>query len=37
MMTNLVDCDVSTVQINQRVHVVFKPSGGQAVPMFTPA
>ena len=38
MMTNLVDCDVGTVQINQRVRVVFKPSqGGHAVPMFTPA
>ncbi len=36
MMTNLVDCDVSAVQINQRVRVVFKPAGGQAVPMFTP-
>ena len=43
MMTNLVDCDVSSVQIGQRVRVVFKPSGGggggggQAVLMFTPA
>ncbi len=44
MMTNLVDCDISAVQINQRVRVVFKsanrgPGGSgdsQAVPMFTP-
>ena len=36
MMTNLVDCDVNAVQINQRVRVVFKLAGGQAVPMFTP-
>ncbi len=38
MMTNLVDCDPSTVAIGQPVRVVFKPSeGGHAVPMFTPA
>jgi uncharacterized OB-fold protein len=38
LMTNLVDCDPSTVAIGQPVRVVFKPSeGGHAVPMFTPA
>jgi uncharacterized OB-fold protein len=41
MMTNLVDCDISAVQINQRVRVVFKSTSGgsegsQAVPVFTP-
>ena len=37
LMTNLVDCDIATVRIGQRVRVVFKPSdGGPAVPMFTP-
>ena len=38
MMSNLVDCDPSTVAIGQAVRVVFKLSdGGHAVPMFTPA
>jgi uncharacterized protein len=38
MMTNLVDCDVALLQINQQVKVVFKQSiGGHAVPMFTPS
>ncbi len=38
MMTNLVDCDVSSVNIGKIVKVVFKASsGGHAVPMFTPA
>ena len=38
MMTNIVDCDLDTVRIGQRVRVVFKPSeGGPPVPMFTPA
>ena len=37
MMTNLVDCDPSTVRIGDKVRVVFQPSqGGHAVPMFTP-
>jgi uncharacterized OB-fold protein len=38
MMTNIVDCDLDTVAIDQKVRVVFKPSdGGPPVPMFTPA
>ncbi|WP_165452491.1 Zn-ribbon domain-containing OB-fold protein [Paenibacillus thalictri] len=42
MMTNIVDCDLDTLQIEQRVKVVFKPSGdqdqpGPSVPCFTPA
>lgn len=37
MMTNIVDCDLDTVRIGQRVRVVFKPTeGGPPVPMFTP-
>lgn len=38
MMTNIVDCDLDKVRIDQPVKVVFKPSEtGQPVPMFTPA
>jgi uncharacterized OB-fold protein len=38
MMTNLVDCDLDTIRIGQKVRVVFKAAGnGQAVPMFTRA
>lgn len=41
MMTNIVDCDLDTVYINQRVMAVFKPSGnpdqpGPCIPCFTP-
>ncbi|MBY4599958.1 OB-fold domain-containing protein [Ottowia caeni] len=38
MLTNIVDCDLDSVRIGDKVRVVFKPSqGGPAVPMFTPA
>jgi uncharacterized protein len=38
MMTNIVDCDLDTVKIGQRVKLVFKKSeGGFSIPMFTPA
>jgi uncharacterized OB-fold protein len=38
MMTNIVDCDLDTVRIGQRVKVVFKKSeNGTSVPMFAPA
>jgi uncharacterized OB-fold protein len=38
LMTNIVDTDLDTVKIGQRVKVVFKKSeGGTAIPMFTPA
>jgi len=38
MMTNIVDCDLDRVRIDQPVKVVFKASeNGQPVPMFTPA
>ena len=37
MMTNLVECDPQSVQIGQKVSVVFRPSEqGQLVPMFKP-
>lgn len=38
MLTNLVDCDVEKLAINQAMKVVFKPTkDGQPVPFFTPA
>jgi hypothetical protein len=42
MMTNIVDCDLDTVRIDQKVKVVFKLSGdqdmsGPPVPCFAPA
>jgi uncharacterized OB-fold protein len=38
MLTNIVDCDLDTVRIGQRVKVTFKTAeGGAAIPMFTPA
>ena len=37
MMTNIVDTDLDTVRIGQRVRVVFKTTeGGASIPMFTP-
>ena len=37
MMTNIVDCDLDSIRIGQRVRVSFKPTdGGPPVPMFTP-
>ena len=38
MMTNIVDTDLDTIKIGQRVKVVFKKSeSGMSIPMFTPA
>ena len=38
MLTNIVDCDLDTLKIGQRVQVVFKPAeGGAMIPMFRPA
>ncbi len=38
MMTNIVDCDVDAVRVDQPVMVVFKPTdNGPPVPMFRPA
>ncbi len=38
MMTNLVDCNFDTLEIGQRMKVVFSPTdGGPPVPTFTPA
>lgn len=37
MMTNIVDVDLDTVRVDQRVKIVFKKSeGGSSIPMFTP-
>lgn len=37
LLTNIVDCDLDTVHIGQRVRVCFKPSDdAQQVAMFTP-
>ncbi len=37
LLTNIVDCDLDTVRIGQRVTVTFKPAeDGQRVPMFRP-
>ena len=38
MMTNIVDCDLDSVRIGQRVKLAFRPSdGGPPVLMFAPA
>lgn len=38
MMTNIVDCDINSVKIGQKVKVVMKPSeGGGKLPCFAPA
>ncbi len=38
LLSNIVDCDLDSIRIGQRVKVVFKPTdGGPPVPMFTPA
>lgn len=37
MLTNIVDADLDTLHIGQRVKVCFKPAeGGYRIPMFTP-
>ena len=37
MMTNIVDCDLDSIGIGQRVSVVFKDVEGIPTPMFKPA
>ncbi len=38
MLTNIVDCDLDSLRIGDRVRVCFKPAeDGGLVPMFTPA
>ena len=38
MMTNIVDCDLDSVKIGQKVRVTFKKTvAGVSLPMFTPA
>jgi len=38
MMTNIVDCDLDSIRIGQKVKLTFVPSeNGPKMPMFTPA
>ena len=37
LQTNIVDCDLETVKIGQKVKVVWKPTDGAPLPFFTPA
>lgn len=37
MMSGIVGCDPATLSVGQAVRVVFAPTDGHAVPMFTPA
>jgi uncharacterized OB-fold protein len=37
VQTNIVDCDLTTVKIGQKVKVVWKPTDGAPLPFFTPA
>lgn len=38
MLTNIVDCDLDSLRIGQRVRVCFKSvENGASIPMFTPA
>ena len=37
LQTNIVDCDMDTLKIGQKVKVVFKPTEGAPLPFFTPA
>ena len=38
MLTNIVDCDLDTIRIGQRVKLTFKRAEtGEAIPMFRPA
>jgi uncharacterized OB-fold protein len=35
LQTNIVDCDLTTMKIGQKVKVVFKPTDGAPLPFFT--
>ena len=37
LQTNIVDCDLTSLKIGQKVKVVFKPTDGAPLPFFTPA
>jgi uncharacterized OB-fold protein len=38
MMTNIVDCDLDSIKIGQKVKVAFKKTeGGVSMPVFAPA
>ena len=36
LLTNYVDCDMKSLQIGQKVKVVFKTTDGAPLPFFTP-
>jgi len=36
LLTNFVDCDMTKLNIGQKVKVVFKPTGTAPLPFFTP-
>jgi len=36
LQTNIVNCDLETLKIGQKVTVVFKPTEGASLPFFTP-
>ena len=36
LQTNIVDCDIETLTIGQKVKLVFKPTDGAPLPFFTP-
>ena len=37
LQTNIVDCDLASLKIGQKVKVVFKPTDGAPLPFFTAA
>jgi uncharacterized protein len=36
LQTNIVDCNIDTLKIGQKVKAVFKPTDGAPLPFFTP-
>lgn len=37
LLTNFVDCDLATLKIGAKVNVIFKPTDGAPIPLFTPS
>ncbi len=37
MVTNIVDCDLTSLKIGQKVKLVWKPTDGAPLPFFTAA
>ena len=37
LQTNIVDCDLTSLRIGQKVKLVWKPTDGAPLPFFTPA